>query len=466
MNTASHTRFLVLAGLCVAAALSYIARNAISVAESTVRADLELTKEQSGWLMSAFFFSYALCQIPAAQFGQRVGPRRALPLFAAVWSVATAATAFVGGLAGFVVARVVQGIAQAGLFPICTVTVAKWFPKGGRAFATGSLGSFMSVGGALCAWLTGVLLEVLEPRVAPGWNWRLSFLLFGVPGLLWAVWWWKWFRDEPREHPAVNPAECELIECGSAASPSARAGGLQPPSVAPDAETGGDCKSPARAPAPPTPWRGLFSSPALWWICGQQVCRAAGYMFFTSWFATYLQETRGVGVARSGFLNMLPLLAVVVGGMVGGGLSDWLLTRTGSRNAARRWMGMVCMFLCAGLIFWALVLDDALVAVIVISAGSFFAALAGPCAYTITIDMGGPHVGTVNATMNMMGNFGAWAFPIAVPWLLRYTGGSWDAVLLGFGACYVASAVFWLLLKPEGTILEQSLVREKQSVQP
>lgn len=149
-----------------------------------------------------------------------------------------------------------------------------------------------------------------------------------------------------------------------------------------------------------------------------------------------------------------------MGGVAGGGLSDWLLTRTGSRNVARRWMGMVCMFLCAGLIFWALVLDDALFAVIVISAGSFFAALAGPCAYTITIDMGGPHVGTVNATMNMMGNLGAWAFPIAVPWLLRNSGGSWEAVLLGFGACYVASAVFWLLLKPEGTILEQSLARE------
>ncbi len=475
MNAPTHTRFLVLAGLCTAAALSYVARNAIAVAESTVRADLGLTKEQSGWLMSAFFFSYALCQIPAAQFGQRRGSRFALPLFAAVWSAATAVTAFVGGLAGFVAARIVQGVAQAGLFPMCTVTVAKWFPKGGRAFATGSLGSFMSVGGALCAWLTGVLLEVLEPHVRHGWNWRLTFLLFGVPGLLWAVWWWNWFRDEPREHRAVNAAELELIEgtlsegertppaCSSrrpaenSSNTSAFAGQIK------SVETNGGATPPEARETralPGTPWLALFSSPALWWICGQQVCRAAGYMFFTSWFATYLQETRGVGVAHSGFLNMLPLLAVVVGGMAGGALSDWLLKRTGSRNAARRWMGMACTFMCAGLIFWALALDAALVAVLVISAGSFCAALAGPCAYTITIDMGGPHVATVNATMNMMGNLGAWAFPIAVPWLLKEFG-SWDAVLVVFGACYVASALFWLLLKPEGTILDQSLTREK-----
>ena len=78
-----------------------------------------------------------------------------------------------------------------------------------------------------------------------------------------------------------------------------------------------------------TPWLALFSSPALWWICGQQAFRAAGYVFFTSWFATYLQETRGVSIARSGFLNMLPLLAVVAAGMLGGALSDRLLKRTG-----------------------------------------------------------------------------------------------------------------------------------------
>lgn len=431
----TQTRFVVLAWLCAGAAIAYISRNAIAVAESTVRGDLGLTKEQSGWLMSAFFFSYALCQIPAAQFGQRAGARRALPLFAGVWSLATAATAFVSGLGGFIVARIGQGIAQAGLFPMATVVVAKWFPATGRAFATGSLGSFMSVGGALCAWLTGVLLEVLEPRVASGWNWRLTFLLFGLPGLVWVGWFWKWFRDEPGEHRAVNAPELELIR-------------------------GTETPTKTRTPVSSTPWLALFSSPALWWICGQQVFRAAGYMFFTSWFATYLQETRGVSIATSGFLNMLALLAVVIGGMLGGAVSDRLLKRTGSRNIARRWMSMVSLFACAGLIFWAQGIAGALAAVLVISAGSFFAALAAPCAYTITIDLGGPHVATVNATMNMTGNLGAWAFPIVVPWLLARFG-SWDAVLVVFGGCYVMAALFWLLLRPERTILEQTWHRGK-----
>ena len=156
---------------------------------------------------------------------------------------------------------------------------------------------------------------------------------------------------------------------------------------------------------------------------------------------------------------MLPLIVVVVAGLVGGGFSDWLLKQTGRRDIARRWMSVGSLLACAGLIFLALTIEDALTAVLVISAGSFFAALASPCAYAMTIDMGGLHVATVNATMNMMGNFGAWAFPVVVPWLLARFG-NWDAVLVVFGALYIVGALFWLLLKPEGTIVEQALCRE------
>src|SRR5205085_2645315 len=220
----------------------------------------------------------------------------------------------------------------------------------------------------------------------------------------------------PGEHKGVNEAELAAIRSGEGEqSPTAKSQGNGT-----------------------TPWLGLFSSPALWWISGQQLFRAAGYMFFTSWFATYLQETRHVSIAHSGFLNMLPLLAVVFGGIMGGALSDWLLKRTGSRRTARQGMGALCMFLCALLIFWAMFIHDTLAAVLVISLGSFFAALAGPCAFAITIDMGGTQIPTVNAMMNMMGNLGAWAFPIVVPKLLKRFG-SWDSVLLVFGGCYVAA---------------------------
>ncbi len=425
----THVRFLVLAGLCTAAALSYVSRNAIAVAESTVRADLELTKQQSGWLMSAFFISYAVCQIPGAWVGQRFGARRALPAFAIVWSIATAATAL-GGFINLFAMRVVKGISQGGLFPICTGVVAKWFPKTGQAFATGALGSFMSAGGAVGAALTGWLV------VAVGWRWM--FALYSLPGLLWAAWFWWWFRNTPREHAAVNEAERMRIESGR-------------PQAVPVEDGKG-----AKPAAPSIPWLQLLSSPAMWCICGQQFFRAAGYMFFTSWFATYLQEGRGVTIIKSGFLTMLPLLAVVVGSMLGGAISDAVLKRTGSRRLARQGVAVVSLVLCATLTISAYFFTDALAAVLIISAGSFFAAVAGPCGYTITIDMGGEHVPAVNSVMNMTGNFGAMLFPLAVPLLLGPEQ-NWNVVLVSFGALYLGSALCWLMLKPEGSVFEQAL---------
>jgi len=437
MERPTRVRHRVLAGLCLAAALAYLCRNVVAVAESTLRNDLGLTKQESGWLMSAFFFSYALGQIPCSSLGMRFGPRRVLPALAALWSAATLAAAFVSGLAWAACWRVVQGLAQAGLFPTTTLCLARWIPQSDRATATGWLTSFMSLGGALCAWLTGWMLEWLDPRVAPGWNWRITFLVISMPGLIWAVVFWRWFRDHPREHGAVNAAEIRRI---------------RPEGETLGSEAGEGLAQGARVNPGGTPWRTLAGSATLWWICLQQACRAAGYIFFASWFATYLQETRGVGVAKSGFLNMLPLLAVVGGSLVGGGVSDLIWRRTRSLARARCGLSAGSLIGCAVLIFLSKSLQDPLSAVLVISAGSFLAGLASPCAYALTIDLGGSHTTTVNATMNMMGNLGAWAFPIVVPWILERFGG-WDAVLWAFGGLHLMAAAAWMMVRTDRPVV-------------
>lgn len=428
----SRVRFAVLAWLCAAAALAYVSRNSIAIAESTMRGDLGLTKEQSGWLMSAFFVSYAVFQIPTAWFGQRFGARQALPAFAIAWSVSTAAMAG-GWFFMLIVSRFAKGLAQAGLFPVSTGVIANWFPRTGCAFATGALTSFMSVGGAAGAALTGWLV------VAIGWRWM--FVLYSLPGLIWAAWFWTYFRDSPQEHSSVNDAERQLIEGEETADQSS-------------------APAPAQSPAPAVPWLQLVTSPAMWWICSQQFFRAAGYTFFTSWFATYLQESRGVTITTSGVLTMLPLLAVVAGSLVGGVVSDAVLRQTHSLRLARQAVAVGSLALCAALTLSAYFFTDALAVVLIISAGSFCAAVAGPCSYTITIDMGGEHVPTVHSVMNMCGNLGATLFPLAVPWLLRETG-SWNAVLLAFGALYIAAALCWLFLKPEGNVFAQALWKKR-----
>jgi MFS family permease len=130
--------------------------------------------------------------------------------------------------------------------------------------------------------------------------------------------------------------------------------------------------------------------------------------------------------------------------------------RTGNRRVSRQGLAIASLLGCALCIGLALGIADATLAVLVISAGSFCASLAGPCAYTITIDMGGKHIPTVFSLMNMSGNVGAFLFPLLVPWLLRLSGEDWNLVLIVFAGIYLAAAVFWLLLNPHGTIFDQT----------
>jgi hypothetical protein len=115
------------------------------------------------------------------------------------------------------------------------------------------------------------------------------------------------------------------------------------------------------------------------------------------------------------------------------------------------------MLLCAVFVFFAYFIADPLLAVVAISLGTFCAAIGGPCAYTVTIDMGGGQTAVLFATMNMVGNLGAFAFIRMVPEITGYL--SWNAVLALFGALYLGAALFWLLINPRRTVAEQSLIR-------
>lgn len=429
-----QVRYVVLAFLCLAATLSYIPRISIGVAEQAIRNDLGLSPTQMGWVMSAFFWSYALFQVPSGWLSKTAGSRRALALFAAGWSACTAAMALAGGLVSLLASRLTMGVAQAGVFPASTQSVALWFPQARRGLASGSLGSFMSLGSAVGVLITGYLINQV------GWRW--TFGLYSVPGFIWAAWFFLWFRDRPEDHPAVRPEELSLIAAGRPALAAGQVANV----------------------VEPTPWLALATSPAMWWICGQQVFRAAGYTLYASWFATFLKEGRGVtSDSLAGFLNMLPVLMVVPAGMLGGLLSDWVFARTGSLRMSRQGLAAGSILVCAATFFAAYPLEDVWLSVGVISLGSFCVSLAGACAYSITIDMGGRHVSVVFSIMNMAGNLGAAVFPLVVPWLVKLAG--WNSVLLLVGGIYLGAALCWMALRPEGTIFQQSWIGRESSVE-
>jgi ACS family D-galactonate transporter-like MFS transporter len=411
-----RVRYAALSWLALAAGLAYLCRNAISVVESTIRSDLGLTLKESGWCMSAFFWSYAVLQIPAAALSAKWGTRRTMAFFAIGWSLASVAIGMAPGFWTIVIAQLVMGASQAGIFPASINSIGHWMPLSERSFACGVLAAGMQLGAIAASCLTGALVEDV------GWRW--VFAIFGLPGFLWTVAFLLRFYDRPEQDPKVGAEELGII-------------------------TGDRTHTAAKvddSAAPQSFWI-LAQQPAVLWLCGQQMCRAAGYMFFASWFPTFLQKTRDISVEQSGYLQALVLGGSLAGSLCGGMLTDWVWRTTGSFRMSRSLVGGGFLTLCAGLILLAWFVESASLAVALLATGALVAGLAGPSALAATIDLGGQRVPQIFGLMNMTGNIAAAACPIVVGKLFEFTE-NWNLVLVLFAGVYLLGAVCWAFIRP------------------
>jgi MFS family permease len=409
-------RHLVLAWLCLAAAIAYIHRGCLAVPADTIQNELGLTRDQMGYVSSAFFLTYSVFQLPAAWLGGRWGSRLALPVFALVWTWSAGLMGLAGGFLGLLACRLAAGVAQAGLFPCSVLTFSHWYPPTQRALPNGALAACMSFGAVIATALTGFLLRFA--------SWQAVFLGLTVPGVAWALLFWWWFRDRPSEHRWVSADELAFIRRGQPAGPAA-----------------------PEAP-PPVPWLQLFTSAQLGLVCLQQFFRAAGYVFFQTWFPTYLQKVYGVSVVDSGTWGSFPLLGVALGSLGGGVAADWVLARTGSRRLSRQGLAVAGLLACAALTVLAYAAADVLTAVAALTAGAVCFGVSGPASYTVTMDQGGRHVAAVFSLMNMSGNVGATVCPVAVTWLVTWAGERWEPVLLLLTGFYLVSTLGWLGINP------------------
>ncbi len=416
----TNVRFIVLFGLCLAAGLAYVHRVCLSVVAKTAGSNLDITPGEMGWLFGAFFWTYALFQIPTGLLVDRWGPRRALFLFGLLGAATVAmasAVLLVEAAVGFtilLVSRVLMGIAQAGLFPASTRAIATWFPLERRAFASGTLQACMSLGSAGGAFVTAQLLGVVD------WPW--VFLIYAVPGVIWSFWFFAWFRDRPTEHPGTNAAEQILLAPGPVAASTER-----------------------------TSFLSLMTDWPVVLLCSQQFCRAAANVFWMTWCPTYLINVHGVSEGHAGRLTALPICGVVLGSLFGGFLSDRVLKQTGSLRLSRAGVSMSTAFV--GVLVFTLVYfvpaGEVALAITLIATASFFTSGGNPSAYSAAMDLGGKNLAAVFGAMNMWGNLGAFAFSLVVPVWMGWFG--WPAVVLLVGGLYAAGIVLWWPLDPGRT---------------
>jgi MFS family permease len=430
----TRVRYFVLSSLALAAILSYVLRVSVSTAGTTIQRDLALDDVAMGDVFSGFFFGYFWFQVPAGWLGNRIGARAALAAMGIFWGAATTATALAGSFGPLYWSRAALGAGQAGLFAVTIMVLRDWFPVSRRGMASATITSCMSVG--------AVLANVLTVRLLGPLGWRGTLLVYSLASVAWSLAFFAWFRNKPASHPAVNPAERDLIRGVSEASRESRTGA---DSVDPQ-ET-----STLRA------FGAMARAPAMWALCTQAFFQAFGFVFYITWFPAFLEKGRGVKFAEAGDLTVLPLIGTVLGAFLGGFLADAILIRTGSKWLSRCGVAALSLTLCAAATLAAGATRQPVVAVTIIAVGMLCGGLAKPMQWAATMDLTGTHSAVGFAVMNMSGNLGAILCPKILGHMferLERHGGDWNSVLYLIAGIHLAAALAWLVLNPNRPAVE------------
>jgi len=168
-----------LALLLLSGAINYVDRATLAIGLPLIRRDLGFSVVESGFLLSAFLWAYALAQLPAGALVDRVGARRMLSAGLGLWSLAQMFGGLVVNFWQFIAVRVLLGGGESPQFPTCARIVADWFHKRERGVATGVWNCSSSLGTAIAAPLLTYLMIHL------GWRWM--FVTMGLAGLVVAL---------------------------------------------------------------------------------------------------------------------------------------------------------------------------------------------------------------------------------------------------------------------------------------
>lgn len=416
-------RHVTLALMLALAVITYIDRVSLSTAAPIIRSELGLSPIQLGWALSTFAWAYALFEIPGGWLGDRLGPRRVLMRIVIWWSIFTAATGQVWSLASLVICQALFGAGEAGAFPNITRVFTTWIPTRERERAQALLWLATRWGGAL----TPLAVKFVLGHV----SWRVMFAVFGGIGVVWAIVFFRWHRDDPAAHPAVNAAELALL-------PPPRSTGTVKGSL---------------------PWRQLLSHRSVLLLCLQYGCLAYGWFFYVTWLPTYLRDARHTPLEGSPLLLTLlsgaPLLLGGVGCLVSGWLGPRLAARFGSVTMARRVLAIIGFAGASAAIVVFTRIQDPVKAMVVLGIAGFLNDFVMPNAWASTMDVGGRYAGTVSGAMNMFGAIAGACSTLIVGYILAWAHQDWTLALYLSASIYLIGGLCWFFIDPHTPIEQQ-----------
>jgi ACS family hexuronate transporter-like MFS transporter len=330
-----------------------------------------------------------------------------------VWSVAAMAHALAGSAAGFGAARFALGIGESANFPAALKTVAHWFPRRERALATGIFNSGANIG--------ALLVPMIVPYLVIHFGWRSAFLATGIPGFVWAVVWF-WFFREPEEHPNLGASELELIQSDHEASQSERR----------------------------VPYLELLGSRAAWAFLIGKFLTDPVWWFFLFWLPGFLNRRFEVELSDLGLPLVVIYTASMVGSIGGGWISSALIKRGWTVNRGRKTAMLICALAVTASIFVYKAGDNLWLAVTLISIAA--AAHQGWSANIFNLPSDVFPQSSVASVVGLGGMGGAVGGLLASPaigYWLDWSGGSYAPLFVFAGSLYLVALGIIQLLVPD-----------------
>jgi ACS family hexuronate transporter-like MFS transporter len=301
-------RYRILALVFMATTINYFDRSILGVMAPTLQKLFVWSNKDYASIMISFKLAYGLGLLFIGGIIDRVGTKIGYTVSIAIWSIfgmlhAAIRPAF--SLMGFIVARFGLGIGESGNFPAAIKTVAEWFPKKDRAFATGIFDASTSIGAILAPFVVGAIVTI------QGDNWQIPFLLTGALSSLWIFLWLRTYQ-KPEVHPKLLKEELAYIKSDS------------------DEET-----------LDKIPWRRLLPKRETWAFSLTTVTDGV-WWFYLFWGAKFLAEQFGVDIKNIGLPFLIIFIMADAGSLIGGYVSGALIKKGWSINKSRKLTMLFC----------------------------------------------------------------------------------------------------------------------------
>lgn len=413
-KTTFPRRYFMVAGTFLLALLLYVDRICISVAKEPISEAMGLSDKQMGWVLAAFSLGYAFFQTPSGILADRFGPRKILAAIVSIWSLFTALTGLAFNFVSLLTVRFLFGAGEAGAFPGMSRAIYSWIPLKERGIVTGINFSGSRLGAAFALPAVAWMID--------SFGWRTTFFALGAVGVLWALAWFLFFRDNPEDHSGISDSEKEFIL-----------------STRQERETAISKEK--------IHFGSLLKSKNMWLAMGQYFCSNFTFFFALTWLFPHIKSEYGLSTVEAGFYTALPLVFGAFGNWFSGWLIDTIFKK-GKWNKSRILPASLGFLFAAIGLFGSIYMDNAVGAILFLSLAIFGADMTLPPSWAFCVDIGKKHSGTVSGTMNMAGNIGAFITALLFPYLLAWTGSTTLFFIIGTLLNLLAIAL-WYNMKPE-----------------